>query len=230
MGRPGHFELGGWKLVPGGIEVRGSAAGVIRRYTYATGTWTDGARLRSYPDGTRWDELAFGLHYLHGIRTRSGPTALTMPGSRTVYAYQGRKSMRLSPVIHGRRYVLTTSTLDVVDRTLAFPTVHVPLGLLLDGAEGGEPDRLRLLVEPAGRVALVIRTQEKFEESQPDHDLLLLDLVTRKVREHVKLKPSTFEIGDIDEATGLVKTPTGYALRTREGKVVRKFWVPPKLR
>jgi hypothetical protein len=223
---PGRLDIYNWRKVKGGIDVafqdpNDASKMLVRSYQYASDTWTDGSDSshakgwwlkRPAPSGLRINERKGKL-----------PT-LTLPGSKAPFEYQGRDSLRIGPVVGGRRLIVTSNSVDEVDATLAFPHALVVLGVSY-AADGSGDDAFRVLRAPDAPLALVLKAWDSDEGSQ-DHDAIFTDLEKGEVLSFTKIKYARLPFSDVDESKTLLRTETGYALKGKRGKTVWEYKLP----
>lgn len=170
-----RIDLQGLKLIPGGIQVafRDGNVGdyeklVEKQYLYSTGTWQKVGKDRvatgeeseatfdyiekAYPP--RWTE--------YDQINAEGFAELVMPGSNEVYQVSGRDNFIISPIVDGKRYILTNASVDVVDENSDYPQILVKLGEDLGdqnvhGYFALPLRELAFLVEPELKLALVLK-------------------------------------------------------------------------
>ncbi len=238
MRTPSRFDLSAWQLVPGGIEIafRDGAAPdrmAVKRYEHASGTWREVASIPQ-ERSSEWAARHFSAAHAGRVQTlvrKDGLVDLQLPGQRAPLACLGRSPMRVSPVIDGRRYVLTSASLDVVDGTLAFPELLVPLGKSISVYGPVSPDTARLVTDPDTKTAMVFATFACNNEyaACPDDELWLIDLAARKVLLQTRLREGQLKLDQLVEERGLVKTPGGFAIRDGQGRTLRQLKLKLKL-
>jgi hypothetical protein len=87
-------------------------------------------------------------------------TQLQLPSDSKIYQVNGRSYQQISPVINGKRYLLSSSTIDSIDEQTAVPQITVELGeqLGFSGSYAGldfPMSGLSFVIEPSSLLAII---------------------------------------------------------------------------
>lgn len=164
------IDIEALKLVPGGAQIAfrdGRIDVVIRlvekQYDYTTGVWT---KLSDQPTtgdlGTvTYAKLAkdYPQKYRYTITDASGFAQLRYPPTNETFLTNGRRNYVMTPVVAGKRYILTGASVDVLGPSDNFPKLLARLGeeIKLQNAliSLGEYQRIvQFAAEPDGRYAI----------------------------------------------------------------------------
>lgn len=125
------------KLVSGGLLLGISAVNepknncFILKYEYITKKWTTqlSQRTESIGDCETILKPFFDNSLAYDIRKdQYGLTQINILGSSKTIQIDGRDNLIISPVIEGKRYILTNATIDVIDDSSSFRQILVKLG------------------------------------------------------------------------------------------------------
>ncbi len=132
------------KLIPGGIQIGfrdgtlpdGTDRFVEKQFSYATGTWVKVNKELS-ATGEKYASTAGYISQTYPAQekyqTIEEDDGLTqIQSGDTTYILNGRDSYKLSPMFGNKRYILTTSSVDVLNEGDDFPTLLVKLGSQLE--------------------------------------------------------------------------------------------------
>lgn len=132
------IEIEGIKPVQGGLQIAfrdGRIKGTIRLvekvYSYSTQTWSKISDRPTTGNGGEATYLAMRQDYPQDpIFTTISPNGLghlTVPTTGQLASTDGRRNYILSPMIHGKRYLLTSATVDVIDTASPFNRILIRL-------------------------------------------------------------------------------------------------------
>lgn len=146
IGRPNYHRLdtvpfdNPIKLIPGGLQI-GLWAGdqaqnncIVRNYDYVTKQWTT-ASSQQIRYLTQCESLLKSQFPKEAVYTKfdsNGLTQIQLPGSSITYQIDGRDNYILSPMIVGKRYLLTSATIDTIDDKTPFRQILIKLGSRLE--------------------------------------------------------------------------------------------------
>jgi hypothetical protein len=151
--------LEGVKLITGGIQiafrdgrVNQTERLVEKQYNYANHTWTKISDMPTTGDGGiptyEYMSTAYPQRPVYTLSGRDGLTQFRYPVTGQTFLTNGRRAYILSAEISGKRYLLTSASVDVIDDRSPFNRILVPLGegLALDKSLP-DPAQYRQFVE-----------------------------------------------------------------------------------
>lgn len=197
IGGQGETRLdfrGGIKLVQGGFEA-GIYAGdqatdncLIRKYDYTAKQWST-VFSQQVKYVTNCEDLLkpqFPQYFYYTKTDQDGLNQLALPnpsGEVSNYQLDGRANLVLSPIINGKRYILTNATVDLLDSSLNIPELYIKLG---KNIEGGSPHSINqgtinLLIDPESLLGVVIDSGCGPSSFCGESKIWLLDLKNAKI-------------------------------------------------
>lgn len=215
LGKPVAFRLDARpfaspiKLVSGGLQI-GLWAGedigdncLVRQYNYSTQQWTTVSSQQTQYVYQCGDILKqqFPQEPTYTIVDTDGLVQIRLPETGEQYQVDGRNNYTLSPVVDNKRYILTNSTIDVIDNTLPFPQILVKLGSLPSGSTSySDPamyeDLVNFLVDPDRSFAVVVDPDCAGQGCMGGQKAWLVDLNAGKVNK-VYTKADNLPEGDL---------------------------------
>lgn len=126
------------KTIPGGIQIafKDGSLGmydrlVEKQYQYDTGEWTVVAEhVATGPQAVATEQLLqanYPSPPQYSFVDSEGLTQLQNPDGSQEYRINGREAFQVSSLIDGKQYILTGTTLDLLDNSSSFPDIIVNL-------------------------------------------------------------------------------------------------------
>jgi hypothetical protein len=185
------------KLVPGGVQI-GFRDGqmdnfdrfVEKQYLYQEGKWkkVNGDRIATGEQSEstfEYIEDTYG-EFEFGTIDKRGLTQIRLPDSNQILTLNGRDNYYISEEILGKRYILTSATVDILDDSKPFP--HTLTYLHEDLTEGFYPTylseaagRAQLLIDPETMLALAVYEGEDGMFERVGQKVTVVNLETGKM-------------------------------------------------
>ncbi|MDP3998658.1 MAG: hypothetical protein Q8P89_03515 [bacterium] len=207
----GSNTISGFKTTPEGAEIGLFAYDgrkcLLRKYEYSSQRWTTTADIQTgSPQVYVCDErlktyfpVAFPISGQSPKKTvidESGLTQITLAtssGEVNRYEINGRVNIYLSPMLNGKRYVLTSATVDVIDESLNLPEIHIKLGGSSLHSRPYVSGSYVLLIDPETLVGVVIDAGCTPQPSCLEQTMWLLDFKAKLVLKVYDIKiPSDY--------------------------------------
>lgn len=133
------IDVEGLKTIPGGIQIAfrdGRISGTIRLveklYNYSSGSWTKINDMPTTGDGgiATYDyvQKTYPQPLVHTAIGTDGLSQLRLPSTGQTFPTNGRRSYILTPQHNGKRYLLTSATIDVLEDSSPFNRTLIKLG------------------------------------------------------------------------------------------------------
>lgn len=197
------------KLVSGGLQI-GLWAGdnaqnncVVRQYKYITKQWTTVSQQQMKYVTQCEDALKpqFPQDPTYTTVDSDGLTQIQLPDANKRYQIDGRNNYILSPVLDNKRYILTGSTIDVIDDSSSFRQILVKLGTLpLSGVSYGDPtayeSMVNFLIDSTSSLAVVVDPDCAGQGCHGGQKAWLVDLKAGKVNKTYTTKADNLPSGD----------------------------------
>lgn len=187
------------KLIPNGIQIafRDGKVGnedklVEKQYNYDTKVWR---KVTEYvATGADYDKTYKLLestypttHQKYSFVDSSGLVQLKIPGENKTYQLDGRTNYILSQLVNGKRYILTSGTVDVIDDSQPFRQIVVKLEKQLLGSIGFAEEinyqqLIHFFVDPQTMLALVIHPSCEGMGCDGHQSAWLVDLNNKEIK------------------------------------------------
>lgn len=207
------------KLIAGGIQIafRDGKIGehdrlVEKQFNYETGIWTKIAEHIATGEESEKTykilEPVYPPPSQDYLVDSDGLTQITLRGTDRTFQLDGRSNVILSPVINNKRYILTNSTIDVIDEDAPFRQILVKLGESLFGdVQYMDPfeqgTHVQFLIDHESLLALVINPSCEGMGCDGKQKVWLVDLKSGKINKIYTADSGGLPIGD--KLTGKMK-------------------------
>lgn len=214
LGRPAPYRLDARpfnnpvKLVSSGLQI-GLWAGdnaqnncLVRQYDYTTKQWTTVSQQQIQYVYQCEDLLKqqFPQEPTYTTVNSDGLVQILLPGTNKQYQIDGRNNYILSPLLNNKRYILTGSTIDVIDDSSAFRQILVKLGNLpSSGVSYGDSTAYEGLVSffvDSSSLGVVVDPDCAGQGCKGGQKAWLIDLKAGKVNKVYTTKADNLPSGD----------------------------------
>jgi len=220
------------KLIPGGIQIayrdghmNGSYDRLVeKQYSYKTDKWT---KINEEPTtGEYYESVTKKLNATYPnteskftFRDENRLTQIKMPGTNQTYLLDGRDNLILSEMVNGKRYLLTTGSIDLIDNTYPFRQllIKIPGGILSDIysvsplAEGGV---VNFLIDESTETALLVDSACAGMGCGEGRKIWLIELKNKKI-----IKTFTQNDSDIPDGMTLLTE----MIMKKDGEILRVY-------
>lgn len=168
------IDVEGFKIIPGGVQIAFrdgrinlTVRLVEKQYNYTSGIWKKISDMPTTGDGGigtyAYLRKSYPQRPVYTEVDGRGFSQLRLPTTGQSYPTNGRRSYIFSEMINGKRYLLTSASIDVLEPDSPFNRVLVPLGEGLELSQiypslESYQTLVRFVVEPQSMLGLVVDT------------------------------------------------------------------------
>lgn len=223
------------KIISGGIQI-GFNDGRIgnqqkyieKQYSYQTRSWTKlyeaPATGDEYKILTQHIKSTYPITYAnYNSIDQQGFTQIKMPDSGEEFIINGRDSLLFSPTIDGKRYILTRSSIDVIDNNAPFRQIVIKLNSRLapfiDGEISAISSLVSFIIDIPSELAVVVDSGCGGMECS-DQKIWLVDLKQKKTLRKYTTTNDLLPEGSLLSNLHLEKKDDVLKVLTKDNKVL----------